>query len=120
MTLFPKFDVCCPTCHTCKINRTIPAQGGLERTKNSVKLGLNLIKIAPLLASKAPVLDCPPTGSGKHLITTRSRDFSPKLHAQVIPSSAHIDFQTYLSMVVHQNLVAPSSLLKSRLKYTFR
>ena len=54
--LFPKLVVDGPTCHDRKINRTIPAPGGSERTKNSVMLGRKIIKVAPELASKAPVL----------------------------------------------------------------
>ena len=75
MPLFPKLDLDCPTCHACKINKTTPAPGGSERTKNSVRLGRNLIKVAPVFTSKAPELASISKDSRKHPMTTRSKGF---------------------------------------------
>ena len=109
MILFPKLDLDFPTCYSHKINRTIPDPGGLERTKNSVRLGRIIIKVAPALSSKLEV-------RRKHPITTRSRGISPQSNAQDHQSSAPIAFETFLHMLAHQKLVKSSSLLKSMLK----
>ena len=116
MPLFPKLDLDCPTCHTWKIDKTIPGPGGSERTKTSVRSGLNFIKVSPGLASKTPVLASKPNQSRKHAMITRTRGFYPQSHAQAHQSSAPIAFENYLSILVCQKLVKQSSLLKSRIK----
>ena len=51
MPMFPNLD--CPICHACKVNCTTHAPGGSERTKNSARLCMNLIKGFPTLVKSA-------------------------------------------------------------------
>ena len=95
-----------------KLNLFMSAPGGIERNKNSVRLGRSIINISSTLANSTSK----PEDHVKQPMTTRFRRISPRSCAQDYHSSKAIIFEACLPMLARQNLTKPSSLLRSRLK----
>ena len=53
MPKFLRLDLYCPIFRAREINRTVPAPDGADRTKNSARLGINIIKSAETLVKTA-------------------------------------------------------------------